>query len=338
MSYSINPALLRPQSRLLSLGLAFSLSLTCSLVQAAESADAYPSKSIRFIVPFTAGGLTDKLARTVAHEMQATWKQSVIVENRPGAGGTIGADVVAKAPNDGYTVLMGTHATHAINVTLLDKLPYDAVKDFTPVSLLATVPNVLLLNPDVPANSVAELIKLAKSKPGTLNFTSQGIGTSGHMSGEYFKSLAGIDMVHVPAKGPSQALSDVVGGHTQIIFDSVAMGMPMVQAGKLKALAVTGLERSPTVPNLPTMNESGVPGYEIVLWFGMFAPKDTPAPIVAKLNAEMARILKKPSIQDAFVKEGVTLAGGSSEQLAKFQKDEIVKWAKLIKASGASAK
>ncbi|VCU68694.1 Tripartite tricarboxylate transporter family receptor [Pigmentiphaga humi] len=329
----------RPQTRrfapplLASLALALAAAPAC----AAESDAQYPSKPIRFIVPFTAGGLTDKLARSVAHDLQEAWQQPVIVENKPGAGGTIGADHVAKAAGDGYTILLGTHATHAINVTLLKNLPYDAVGDFTPVSLLATVPNVLMVHPSVPANNVQELVQLARRKPGTLNFISQGIGTSGHMSGELLKSLAGIDMTHIPARGPAQALSDVMGGHADILFDSVAIGMPVVQSGKVRALAVTGRERSPAAPDLPTMIEAGVPDYEIVLWFSVFAPKDTPPAIVAKLNREIVRSMNKPSARAGFVQDGMTVAASSPEQLRDFQKAEIVKWAKLIKASGASA-
>lgn len=332
MSHRPYPRFHRPSPLLAGLALALAATQAC-----AGAADAYPSKPIRLVVPFTPGGLTDKLARSVAHDLQEAWQQPVIVENKPGAGGTIGADLVAKAPADGYTILLGTHATHAINVTLLANLPYDAVRDFEPVSLLATVPNVLMVHPSVPAHSVQELIQLAKRKPGSLNFVSQGIGTSGHMSGDLFKSLAGIDMVHIPARGPAQAVSDVMGGHADILFDSVAIGMPIVRSGKLRALAVTSRERSPAAPELPTMIEAGVPGYEIVLWFSVFAPKGTPADIVLKLNHEIARAMGKPSTRAAFVQEGLTVSASSPEQLGQFQQAEIKKWARLIKASGATS-
>lgn len=334
MSYLMNPA--TGALRMLR-GLGMAAMLAASLTCQAAGAGDYPAKSIRFVVPFTAGGLTDRLARTLAHELQEAWGQPVIVENRPGAGGTVGADAVAKAQGDGYTILMGTHATHAINVSLMPDLPYDAKGDFVPVSLLATVPSLLLINPAVPAASVQDLVALAKKQPGVLNYSSQGVGTSGHMAGEHFKALAGIDMVHVPAKGPTQALTDLVGHHVDILFDSIAIAMPMVRSGKIKALAVTSRERSATVPDLPTMREAGVPDYEIVLWFGVFAPKGTPEPIVAKLNRELVRILAMPAVHDAFVQDGVTLAGTTPQELAKFQQDEIVKWAALIKASGAVA-
>lgn len=310
---------------------------TAQPAAAAESAESYPSKPIHLIVPFTAGGLTDRLGRTIAQEMSEAWNQPVIVENRSGAGGTIGAEVVSKAAGDGYTLLLGTHATHAINVTLLDNLPYDAVADFEPVTLLATVPSVLVVHPSVPVKSLQELIDLAKKDPGKLTFSSQGIGTSGHMAGEHLKSLAGIDLLHVPARGPVQALGDVVGGHTNLMFESVALSSPMVESGKLKALAVTSRERSPAVPNLPTMDEAGVPGYEIVLWFAVYAGKDTPEPIINKLSTKLQEVLRKPAIQKAFVADGVNLVGNTPQELAQFQQDETVKWAKLIKATGASA-
>ena len=301
---------------------------------ATESAAAYPSKPIRFVVPFTAGGLTDRLARVVAHDLQQAWGQPVIVENRPGAGGTIAADHVAKSPGDGYTLLLGTHATHAINVSLMKSLPYDAVNDFVPVSLLATVPNLLMLHPSVPATSVAELIALAKREPGTLNFTSQGIGTSGHMSGELLKSLTGIDMVHIPGRGPAQAINDLVGGHADILFDSVASGAPLVRSNKVRALAVTGKERSATLPELPTMVEAGVPDYEMVLWFSVFAPRGTPADIVAKLNQAIVRSMNDPTTRATFIKDGLSVAASTPEGLADFQRTEIAKWARLIREAG----
>lgn len=334
MSHLRLTATLQARARQWLMPLAIVAAAACPQARA-ETADQYPSKPIRFIVPFTAGGLTDKLARALAHEMTESWKQPVVVENRGGAGGTIGADLAAKAPGDGYVVLMGTHATHAINVTLLEPLPYDAVKDFKPVTLLATVPSVLLVNPALPVNSVQDLVKLAKSRPGTLNYSSQGVGTSGHMAGEYFKMLAGIDMVHVPAKGPAQALADVMGNHVDMVFDSVAIGMPLVRSGKLKGLAVTSRERSPSAPDLPTMAEAGVPGYEIALWFALYTPKGTPDAIVAKLNQEMRRALAQPAIRDTFIQDGVTLAATTPVELAAFQSDEASKWGRLIKATGA---
>lgn len=304
------------------------------LASAAEPGENYPNKPIRLIVPFTAGGLTDRLARLVAKDLQDAWGEPVIVENRPGAGGTIAADYVAKSSGDGYTLLLGTHATHAINVNLMKNLPYDAVRDFRPVSLLATVPNLLMVHPSVPAQSVQELIQLAQREPGTLNYTSQGIGTSGHMSGELLKSLAGVDMVHIPARGPAQAMNDLVGGHADILFDSVAIGAPMVRSGKVRALAVTARERSAAIPELPTMIETGIPDYEMVLWFAVFVGKDTPSHIVTKLNQEIVRSMSKPGARTAFVEDGLTVVASSPEKLAEFQHNEIAKWARVIAEAG----
>lgn len=322
---------------LLTAVLSMAVGVVAGPAHAAETSARFPTKPIRLIVPFTAGGLTDKLARNIANDLQGALQQSVIVENRPGAGGTLGADEVAKAPGDGHTLLLGTHATHAINVTLLSKLPYDATADFEPVSLLATVPNVLMVHPSVAANSVQELIATARQKPGSLNYLSQGVGTSGHMSGELLKSLAGIDIMHIPARGPSQALTDLIGGHADILFDSVAIGMPIVNTGKLKALAVTSKERSPAAPGLPTMIEAGVPDYEIVLWFAVYASKGTPGNVVDIINKHVANSMNKPSTREAFAKDGLTVVASSPSELASYQKSEIAKWAKVIKSSGAIA-
>lgn len=298
-------------------------------------APAWPTKPIHFVVPFPPGGITDRLARTLAQKMHESFGQPVVVENKPGAAGNLAGDAVAKAPPDGYTLLMGSHATHGVNPTLYRKMPYDAVKDFAPVSLLVTVPNVLLVHPSVPARNVKELIAHAKAKPGKLTFSSAGSGTSGHMAGQLLMSLAGIDMLHVPNKGPAQALQDVVGGHVDVVFDSVALGMPLARAGKLKALAVTSVERSPIAPDLPTMAETGLPGYEIELWFAALTTAGTPAPIVSKLNAEIVRILKQPEVSQPLVNQGMTVKASSPEGLAEHVKREIPKWAKLVKETGA---
>lgn len=318
------------------LGLALGMAAAPGLVRSADTPDAYPSKPIRFVVPFPPGGITDRLARMLGQRMQESMGQPVIVENRAGAGATVGSDFVAKAKPDGYTILLGAHASHAINVSLM-KLPYDAVKDFAPISLLGTVPNLLLVRPSTPVDNVKELIALAKAKPGTLTYTSAGVGTSGHMAGELLESMAGIDLVHVPNKGAAQALNDAVGGHVDIVFDSVALSMPLVRAGKLKALAVTSLERSAAAPNIPTMAEAGVPGYEIILWFAVFAPAGTPAAIVQKLHAEVVRAFDNPQMRASFAEEGLTVVASSPDKLAEFQRTEIVKWSKLIKTLGLAA-
>jgi tripartite-type tricarboxylate transporter receptor subunit TctC len=271
-------------------------------------AQAYPNHSIRLVVPFPAGGTTDILARDVAKKLTDTLGQSVVVDNRPGAGGNIGADIVAKAPPDGYTLLMGTVGTHAINPSLYAKMPYDHIKDFVPVVLVAGVPNVLVVNPSVPVNSVADLIKLAKSKPGAINFASSGSGTSIHLSGELFKTMTGVDMTHVPYKGSSPALTDLMGGQVQIMFDNLPSSLALMKSGKLRAVAVTSLKRAPALPDVPTISESGVPGFEASSWFGILAPAGTPAPIVAKLNAEVNKWLQSPE-KEQLLAQGAEVAG-----------------------------
>jgi tripartite-type tricarboxylate transporter receptor subunit TctC len=314
------------------------LAITAVDARAQDPAAGFPARTIRIVVPFPPGGVTDRLARMVAQKMQENWGQSVVVENRPGASGMIAAEAVAKSAPDGYTLMMGHIGTHAINVSLFSKLPYDPVKDFAPVSLLVSVPNVLLVHPSVPANSVQELVALAKARPGTLNFASPGSGTSGHMSAELFKSLAGIDIVHVPYKRPGPALQDLVAGQVNMLFDTVASSMPQVRGGKLKGLAVTTRERSAIAPDIPTMAESGVAGYEIAPWFAAYAPAGTPPAVVNKLQAEMARILSLPEVRTAFVdQQGMTLIASSPAELGAHTQREIAKWAQVVKATGAKA-
>ena len=314
------------------------LAVTAVDAQAQDPAAGFPARTIRIVVPFPPGGVTDRLARMVAQKMQEHWGQPVVAENRPGASGMIAAEAVAKSAPDGYTLMMGHIGTHAINVSLFSKLPYDPVKDFAPVSLLVSVPNVLLVHPSVPANSVQELVALAKARPGTLNFASPGSGTSGHMSAELFKSLAGIDIVHVPYKGPGPALQDLVAGQVNMLFDTVASSMPQVRGGKLKGLAVTTRERSAIAPGVPTMAESGVPGYEIAPWFAAYAPAGTPPAVVNKLQVEMARILSLPEVRAAFVdQQGMTLIANSPAELGAHTQREIAKWAQVVKATGAKA-
>jgi tripartite-type tricarboxylate transporter receptor subunit TctC len=298
-------------------------------------AQAYPNHTIRLIVPFPAGGTTDILARDVAKKLTDTMGQAVVVDNRPGAGGNIGADLVAKSPPDGYTLLMGTVGTHAINPSLYAKMPYDHIKDFVPVVLVAGVPNVLVVNPSVPINSVADLIKLAKAKPGSINFASSGSGTSIHLSGELFKTMAGVDMTHVPYKGSSPALTDLMGGQVQIMFDNLPSSLALIKAGKLRAVAVTSLKRAPALPDVPTIAESGLPGFEASSWFGVLAPAGTPAPIVAKLNAEVNKWLQSPEGKEQLLAQGAEVAGGSPEQFVAHIRAETDKWAKVVKASGA---
>ncbi len=302
---------------------------------AGAQAPAYPTKPIRIVVPFPPGGATDLLARDVAQKLTDAWGQSVIVDNRPGAGGNIGSELVAKAAPDGYTLEMGTVGTHAINASLYAKMPYDHVKDFVPIILVAGVPNVLVVNPSVPVNSVAELIAYAKANPGKLNFASSGAGTSIHLSGELFKVMAGVDVTHVPYKGSAPALQDLLGGQVQFMFDNLPPSLPHIKAGKLRALAVTSTTRAPALPDLPTMAESGLPGFEASSWFGLLAPAGTPPAIVAKINAEVAKWLATPEAREKLAKQGANAAGGTSEDFAKHIAAETAKWAKVVKASGA---
>ena len=258
---------------------------------------AYPTKPIRLVVPFPAGGATDILAREVAKHLTETWGQSVVVDNRPGAGGNIGSELVAKSPPDGYTLEMGTVGTHAINASLYSKMPYDHVKDFVPVILVAGVPNVLVVNPSVPVNSVQEFIAYAKANPGKLNFASSGSGTSIHLSGELFKVMAGVQMTHVPYKGSAPALQDLLGGQVQLMFDNLPPSLPQIKAGKLRALAVTSATRAPALPDVPTVAEAGLPGFEASSWFGVLAPAGTPPAIVAKLHGALMTVMKDPGVR-----------------------------------------
>jgi tripartite-type tricarboxylate transporter receptor subunit TctC len=295
----------------------------------------YPNKPIRLVVPFSAAGTTDFLARAIAQKLGTNMGTTVIVDNRPGAGGNIGSDIVAKADPDGYTLLLGTVGTHAINASLYKKMPYDTVKDFAPITLVASVPNIVVVHPSVPAKSIKELLALAKAKPGNLTFASSGNGSSIHLSGELFKSMAGVDMLHVPYKGSGPAVADLVGGQVNLMFDNMPSSLPHVKSGRLRAIAVTGAKRSPAVPDLPTIAESGVPGYDSVAWFGVLAPAGTPPAIVNQLNAEIIKVLKSPDVAHRLSSQGAEPAYNTPEQFSAYIKTEMGKWAKVVKASGA---
>jgi tripartite-type tricarboxylate transporter receptor subunit TctC len=295
----------------------------------------YPEKTIRLIVPYTPGGTADMLARTLGQKMATGLGQQIIIDNRPGAGGNIGADLVAKAAADGYTILMGTVATHAINPILYANMPYDAAKDFAPIVLLATLPNLLVVNPSIPAKNVKELIALAKSKPGELAFASAGNGTSQHLSGELFKKMTGVDMIHIPYKGSAPALTDLVGGQVQLMFDNIPSSLPQVRGGKLRALAVTGPRRSPVLPDLPTLAEAGLPGFSITSWFALYAPAGTPAKILLRLNKEAGKAITSKELRQQWMDQGIEPAGGTSDQLAEFRRIEAPKWEKIVRESGA---
>jgi len=315
----------------------FALSALVALVAICASAQTYPSKPIRLVVPYPPGGTTDILARDVGQRLTGTLGQSVVIDNRPGAAGNIGTEMVAKAAPDGYTLLMGTVNTHAINAGLYAKLPYDHIKDFAPVILVARVSNVLEVNPSVPVYTVADLIKLAKEKPGQLNFASSGSGTSIHMSGELFKTMAGVDMVHVPYKGSAPAISDLVGGQVQLMFDNLPSSLAMIKAGRLRPIAVTSAQRAPALPDVPTIAESGLPGFEATSWFGVVAPAGTPPAIISRLNAEIDKWVQSPEGKEKLVTQGAVPAGGTPEQFAAYIRAETDKWAKVVKASGAKA-
>lgn len=304
--------------------------------QAQSAAQAYPNKPIRIVVTFTSGGAPDIIARLLGERFTAAWGQPVIIDNKPGSGGNIGADFVAKAAPDGYTMVVGTVGTHSINGALYTKMPYDMVKDFSPITLLATTPNMLVVHNDVPARTVKELIDLGK-REGKMSFASSGSGTSIHVSGELFKSMTGIDMTHIPYKGRASALPDLLGGRVTMMFDNMPSSLPLVREGKLRALGVTSLNRSAAAPEIPTIAESGLPGFEAVSWFAMFAPPGTPKPVVDKIQAEISRILKLPEVAKRLTDIGLEPVGSTPEDLAAYQRSEIVKWAKVVKDSGARA-
>jgi tripartite-type tricarboxylate transporter receptor subunit TctC len=304
---------------------------------APATAQDYPSRPIRIIVPSTAGGSVDTLARTVGTHLGQRWRQQVVVDNRSGAGGVIAGEITAKAPADGYTLIMATIAAMATNVSLTRKLPYDPVRDFAPITLVASQQIVLLVNPAVPAKSVQELIQFAKAKPGQLTFASAGNGSGGHLSGELLKILAAVDLTHVPYKGIAPAIVDVISGQVSMTFASVISGTPHVKSGRLRALAVTGAHRSSALPELPTMMEAGVRGYESSTWYGLLAPKATPRAIVTKLNREVVTIVNLPEVKQNLLAEGAEPVGNSPEQFGEFIKAEIAKWGKVIRTAGLRA-
>ena len=313
----------------------FLVALLLWMISLNAFAENYPSKSIKIVVPYPAAGTPDILAREIAAKLTTAFGQQVIVDNRPGAGGNIGSDLVAKAAPDGYTIVMGTVATHSINQTLYKKLPFDPINDFAPIILVATTPNVLVVNPDLPVKTVKDLIALAKSKPGEITFSSGGNGTSHHLGGMLFQKLTGVQMTHVPYKGSGAALPDLIGGQVMIMFDNLPSSMPYIKSGKLRAVATTGLTRSTVLPDLPTVAETGVPGFEITAWFGLLAPAKTPRAIIDRLNLEVAKILNLPDIKARITAQGAELAPGTPQQLGQFIKDKTAQWAPIVKVSGA---
>ena len=298
-------------------------------------AQAWPSKPIKWVVPFAPGGTTDILARTVGEKLALALGQPVIIENKPGAGGGVGAEFTAKSAPDGYTIMGGTISTHAINASLYKNLPYDPVKDFVAITLIARVPNMLVVNPAVPAKDVKELIALLKANPNKYSFASSGNGTSQHLSGELFKAMSGTDMQHIPYKGSPPALQDVMGGQVTMTFDNITTAWPLAKAGKLRALAVTTAKRSSVAPEVPTLAESGLPGFEVGSWQGVFAPAGTPPEIVKRLNAEIVKALNLPDVREKLSGLGAEIVADSPEEFSALVKAEVEKWAEVVKKSGA---
>ena len=314
-----------------------SLALGCAAVVAvpAFGESAYPMKPVKLVVPFPPGGPLDTVGRALALALGEAWGEPVVVENKPGAGGNIGADYVAKSAPDGYTILMGALSTHAVNPSLYPNMPYDAVKDFAPITLVATTPNVLVINPSVPAQTAQQFIAYAKANPGKLNFASGSTGSAGHLAGELFNLETGAKMVHVPFKGAAPATQALLAGDTQLMFDNLSNAMPHVRAGKLRALAVTTAQRSKLAPDLPTMTEAGLTEFDISTWFGLFAPAGTPRDIIAKWNAEVVKILEAPAMRERLAAQGAEAAPMSPDRFAAFVASEARKYARIVKLSGA---
>jgi len=308
--------------------------LAALALSAAAHAQVYPAKPIRMIVAYPPGGGTDIVGRMLAQKLSESLGQSVVVENRGGASGNIGTELAARAAPDGYTILMGNVAPNAINVSLFKDLPFDPVADFAPVSLVASTPNILVVHPSTPARTVKEVIALAKAKPGTLNFASAGAGSSSHLAGELFRILARADIVHVPYRGAGPAMVDVLSGQVQLYFATMPAAMPHVKAGKLAAVAVTSARRSQALPDLPTIAESGVPGYEASTWYGVLAPARTPSAVVARLHGDIVKILADAALHARLADQGFDPVGSSPEEFGAYIKTEILKWGKVIRDAG----
>ena len=300
------------------------------------NAQPFPSKPVKIIVPSTPGDGSDVLARSIAQKLTERWGQSVIVENRPGAGGVVGTEAAAKSPADGYTVIMGNAGSHAINQALYPKLSYDVVRDFAPITLVASAPNVFVVNPSVPAKTVAEFIALAKKEPGKYSFASGGNGSSAHLNGEMLKSFAGVEMTHVPYKGSSPAITDVIAGQVQLMIGNLPPILPFIKSGKVRALGVTTTTRFSATPDVPPISET-VAGYESLAWFGLFAPAATPKEILTKWHGDVVAVLALPEIRERVAQLGFDVVGNTPEAYAALVRSDIVKWQKVVKASGAKA-
>jgi tripartite-type tricarboxylate transporter receptor subunit TctC len=311
------------------------ISATCLSGVTAIAQDAYPSKPIRLVVPFPPGGGTDQMARVVGNKLSETLKWTVIVDNRPGAGGNIGVDLVTKAPPDGYTIVMGQTSNLAVNPTLYAKMPYDPIKDLAPITTVADAPLVLVVATSSKYKTLADVVAAAKAKPGELTFATPGNGTVAHLTGELFQKAAGIKLQHVPYKGSSQALTDLVGGTVEVFMSSVPTALSQIKGGKMRALAVTSAKRSAILPEVPSINEAGYKGFDANTWFGLAAPAGTPANVIARLNTEVNRVLKMPDVREKIRAEGGDVLGSTPEVFGTLVKDDVVKWGKVVRDSGA---
>jgi len=311
------------------------IAIACAMAASCVRAEIYPVRAVQLVVPYPAGGVTDVLARALAEGLTRRWEQTVYVDNRGGASGNIGSNLVAKASADGYTLLFGTASTHTINPALFANLPFDPVRDFVPISLVAQIPNVLLVHPSLGVHSVQELIELARKKPGSLDYASSGNGTTTHLAGELFKMRTGVDIVHVPYKGSSAAIQDLVAGRISIMFENLPIGLKWVTAGRLITLAVTGITRSPAMPDVPTMQESGVADFNVTGWSGVFAPAATPPAIIAQIAESISDVMGKAAIREAFNANGAEVVASTPEQFSRQIKAEMAGWISVVKASGA---
>ena len=318
-------------------GLIASLALSIAVFAAPTGtalAQAWPSKPVKILFGFPAASATDIVARQVGQKLSEKWGQPVVIDNRPGAGGNLGSEIAARQPADGYTIFFGTVA-NAISTSYYSRLNYDYLKDFTPITLVATTPLVLVANSSLPVKNVAELIKYAAANPGKINFGSGGVGTSNHLAGEMFKSATGAHMVHVPYKGTPAAYADLLGGEISLMFDNIVAAMPHIKSGKLKPLAVTSARRAASLPDVPTIAESGIPGFEAVSWIGALVPAGTPKEIVEKIHTDLVAVLRMPDLKEKLGASGAEIVGNSQEEFAAWNRDEIAKWAKAVKDSGA---
>ena len=318
------------------LGIMVALALACGALSTAR-AQTYPSKPVRIVVPFAPGGTTDILARLVGQRLSDALKQSVVIDNRPGANGALGTEIVAKSAPDGHTIVMGYLGSFAIGPNLYSKLPYDPVRDFAPITLVASTTQALAMHPSLPVRSTRDLVALAKRQPGQISYASAGIGAPSHLAGELFKMMAGVDLVHVPYKGSGAAINDLLGGHVALSFGGLAAAMPHVKTQRLRVLAIASGARSPAMPQVPTIAESGLPGYDVSSWFGLLAPAGTPREVIARLHSEVVRILKAEDVKQQLAADGAEVVASRPDEFAAYIKSELAKWGGVVKAARIKA-